>query len=204
MNFDLIIRNEVQRYKVDSFYNKLVLDVGAHRGYFMEWALYKGARTVIGYEPIEDNYNAANTLLEGKGNFSLSNSAIVRADIDQTYYTSTPTDNTGGIPIGVEGKIKVDSSPLDSVLEVVQPDILKIDAEGSEWPILFTNQLWVNIPLIVGELHPRPNVNFGEPIPGVVNYSLDEFAELMAKNRFKLELTRTMTGHPLYTFKAWK
>jgi len=149
--------------------DKVIIDVGSHVGFFSFLCLYKRAKKVYAFEIDADNvaYSKRN-LKDYADKFIVERKAVWRSDVDSEtrYFGSYPIwegttmQNTGGIGIVLEnaGHNSVETISLDAVISKVLEqeghiDLLKIDAESSEWPILLTSRLVSNIPIIVGEYH---------------------------------------------------
>lgn len=132
------------------FQNKpVILDIGAHKGYFSLSAAQKYPNSQIyAFEPNPDNFKYL------KRNLSLNKQHAVLAS---SYAVSTKNGTTNFylaeessvchsvskdmIPFGVEKTIKVKTKTLGSILSqnhLKKVDILKMDIEGHEYDILFS------------------------------------------------------------------
>lgn len=147
-------------YRIDALAPEdIVLDIGMHTGSFCARAYLAGARRIYGFEVDSDNFRLAQMNV---GTFaSLYNVAVVRSDDgaeDPLYYTGhIPMEhelNTGvGTVFGDEGD-PVPTAPLDTVLaQMGEVRLVKLDTEGSEWPILYTSQRLSQVVEFVGEWH---------------------------------------------------
>ena len=166
-------------YRIDAIAPEdVVLDIGMHTGSFCARAYLAGSRRIYGFEVDADNYNLATVNV---GRFAqVHHCAIVRSDDrkdDPLYYTGhVPMEhelNTGvGTVFGTEG-VEVPTVPLDEILEQFEGvRLIKIDAEGSEWPILYTSKRLRQVEEIVGEWHlnhPEIQARFGLP-PCTLDY----------------------------------
>lgn len=151
----------------------IVIDVGAHIGAFSYACLKRGARKVYAFEP---NASSFGLLTDNLTKYVECNRAYVeraavwRSDdptVDFLYLSEmTEIDNrlNSGSPSIVKGEAveKVHCISLDAVLSWVYDReefhsgkvLLKLDCEGSEWPILFTSFLLEKVvDEIVGEYH---------------------------------------------------
>src|SRR6266436_6016784 len=129
--------------------DKVVVDLGAHKGYFAAYALMGGAKAVFSYEPEPTNFAclcrfAETARLRGKI-IEVIQAAAGAADGELTLYTSYESWRHTTIAGQSEvsgGKLQVPCNSLSSILANVQkrfpeePIILKVDAEGAECAIL--------------------------------------------------------------------
>lgn len=141
----------------DSLANQTVLDIGAHVGVFSKLCLDRGAKLVVSVEPCKQNYNRLVNNMRSFGERSVVfNRACWRSDVeDTTLLVSTKTGNSGGFSVvaTTDGE-DVSTIKLDVLIEAFGPiDLLKIDCESSEWPILLTSKHLNRVARIVGEWH---------------------------------------------------
>ena len=171
-------------YKVPDLQpDDVVLDLGANIGAFSILAWNKGSRNIWGYECDADNYAIACLNTKDYPGIKMDNRAVVRSDKPSTkaYFSGYGTDPEGRvIPGGGNvimrqdgtindgsrpGDIWVPTMPLDSILERFDSvRFLKIDIEGSEWPVLATSKRLHQVQEITGEYHinaPYINESFG-------------------------------------------
>lgn len=149
----------------------IVLDIGAHIGSFSFAALTRGAGTVYLFEP--DRGNCAQIEMNllphiAAGRARLQRAAVWRSDRDEiTYhggYSIEPGNlvNSGGMGViwAREGEGEsLPTLPFDSIMDAITENgsrrvrLLKIDCEGSEWPILLTSKRLHLIDEVCGEFH---------------------------------------------------
>lgn len=206
--WSVVTQNE---YNIPDFLNEadIVIDVGAHIGSFTKLALDRGAGKVFAFEVDQNNYQAAKSNLEDyieEGKAILNHSAVWgsgRGD-NQFYFSGyemfgADFSNTGGGRVTREctGQ-KVNATSLDAVIKhhlsdrVKKVKLLKLDCEGSEWPILLTSKKLNQIELIVGELHELPANSFSEfRVPGVVEYTANELEKYLDSQGFDFSFSYT-------------
>jgi FkbM family methyltransferase len=141
----------------------IIIDVGMHIGSFCYAALLRGSNRVHGFEAQEANYQCAVHNLRSFGDrVSLNNKAVWRSDKGVQSLTYSPpldADNTGGGTVWGDGQQKVEAIPLDEIILSVTDGgrkrvrLLKVDCEGSEFPILLTSRKLHLVDQIVGEYH---------------------------------------------------
>lgn len=140
----------------------LVIDIGCHIGSFSYACAAKGAGQIVSFEAWEENYKIAKNNLTLLNNFpvDLHNKAVWRSDLAEmpTLHFKMSTDyvNTGGgnVLFQTQG-VEVSTIALDSVLNstVKNVTLLKLDCEGSEFPILLTSKMLYKVDNICGEYH---------------------------------------------------
>ena len=167
-------RNE---YRLPPSFNSsdLIVDIGAHVGFFSALALERGVGVVYAVEAHPENYQLAVQHLQAgieQGYVHLRWGAVWRSDEEGSIlhhsgfkhgfdhphpgvYFNTGAGNVVFNQTGVE----VPAIPFDELLwEATQQGnrqvrCLKIDCEGAEWPILLTSKKLHIIDEIVGEYH---------------------------------------------------
>lgn len=151
-------------------HNAAVIDVGAHIGAFTYTALHRGASFVLAVEPVIENarlwhHNIHRACLATDRAVLVTAAAWREADALPVASTNATTElpigpNTGAPHVlSTEGH-PVRAVPFDQLVDLAlaasgQPRItlLKLDCEGSEWPILFTSKRLDVIDEIIGEYH---------------------------------------------------
>lgn len=161
-------------YRIDTLQPEdVVLDIGMHTGSFCHRAWLAGSQRIYGYEVDTENYRLAQANVGGRA--QIANCAVVRSDdrkSDPVYYTGyVPMEhelNTGvGTIFGHEGA-PIKTLCLDDIIALTGMGVrlMKLDTEGSEWPILYTSQRLHLVREIVGEWHlnhPEIEEQFGLP-----------------------------------------
>lgn len=145
-----------------------VIDIGTHIGSFTKAAHDRGCRDILAFEASPDNYEVAFENVGKLPGVILVNRAVGRSDARRTDtvrfggfvpFFDGRTNTGGGDVFAAEGEegIEVPCTALDDILSVGQVDLMKIDCEGSEWPILYTSALLDRVQRICGEYHSLPN-----------------------------------------------
>lgn len=136
-------------------YGDRILDIGMNIGSFSVLASYVGAQTV-GYEPDLDNYTLACKNLELNGFKRKTHNAGV-SDVDKEVllyvcdkknkgtHTTTPTKGRPAVKISCEG--------INDILARENPNKIKMDCEGEEYPIIMGVTDWRKVKLIRLEWH---------------------------------------------------
>jgi FkbM family methyltransferase len=179
-----------------------IIDIGGHIGLFSYLCWQRGAKNIIAFEPNKENYelgksNLANTSV------SFIKKAVWRSDksVNQKLFltefvpmhpdgpdpVNEDTMNTGTSTVfGEEGEA-VETVSLDSIIGNETVDILKLDCEGSEFPILLTSQKLKQVRFITGEYHLMDNMPTVAQVEGCYPYSVGILADLLTSLRFKVE-----------------
>ena len=144
----------------------VVIDVGAHVGSFSAACLVRGAGRVVAFEPVPANHALCRVNLArfgGRGEARLA--AVWRSDVPPTrlhYTASADPANTGGgnVLSGGGGDAPIDAVPLDAVVAELlaasgqaRVRLLKLDCEGSEYPILLSATCLGRVAEVCGEYH---------------------------------------------------
>lgn len=153
----------------------VVVDIGCHIGSFAHAAVTRGCRYVVGYEPDRENFAIASDHLRDaieQGLVRLTQAAVWRSDpnddelrfdgyhpFPESFPGMQGTLNTGnGSVIWGEGEV-VPKLAFDDIIDSLTNGgqrrirLVKLDCEGSEWPILLTSSRLHLIDEICGEFH---------------------------------------------------
>ena len=160
--WDETIRQEVfveNEYDVPALSaDDVVVDVGAHKGSFALRCLENGAGQVVCVEPSEENFQELTRALSGIDRATLMRKAAwSRTGLNISFSTRVALEphNTGMATAFTEsGDARADTIALDDILsEFERVRILKVDAEGAEYPALMSSRLLGRVDEIVGEVH---------------------------------------------------
>ncbi len=216
--FDQIKNVDEYMLKEETFTSSdIALDIGGHIGFFARTILNLGAGYVHLYEISPQNIELCKRNLQKYLNQVTINHLAVWNKTGQTlYFDEFPNwgndVNTGGCDVFSGGKIAVQTISFDQIITEITDNgkkrikILKIDAEGSEWPILSQSQMLDQVDMIVGELHEYggqyDNLSpHSIGLPGYSKFTRLEFEDLMILHKFKLKMNRHLRwGH--IPFKA--
>jgi FkbM family methyltransferase len=188
----VVLQNEYElpdRFRPDD----IILDVGMHIGAFCLAALLRGAGCVHGYEPERENFDLATANLQWfAGRVHLHHQAVWRSDRpgDALFHGGPPGANTGGGSIlWTTAGQRLDAVAFDDVLREVTGNgrrrvrLVKMDCEGSEFPILLTSRALHLVDAFCGEYH---EINDGvynhqsiSPVSGVEGVERFTAAELV-------------------------
>jgi FkbM family methyltransferase len=192
----------------------IVLDIGMHIGSCCLAVLLRGAGNVYGFEPDPANYALASRNLAAFGDrCRVSDRAVWRSDrCDEVLHFCSslmdPSDTGGGNVLYPNGRAVVRTVSLDRVLSEVSEDgrkrvrFLKIDCEGSEFPILLTSRMLHCVDQIHGEYHELNDGIYNhqpipEParVPGVDRFSIGVLTDHLRREGFAVEHVRHGKTH---------
>ncbi len=164
--FDQVVVGNQYRLPDSLPKDSVVIDIGANIGAFAAACLLRGAGTVACFEPSKDNFGqlCANTKY-WPGQVPCFNIGVWRSDCDQEIAFSRGGGTAAGccFPTNLEVPEfkyeRVNAIGLDQIIMVCTNDgdrriqLLKIDAEFSEYPILYTCTKLGLVDEIIGETH---------------------------------------------------
>lgn len=147
-------------YKIDRFNSEdVIIDLGTHVGSFSLLAYDRGSRNIHTFEVSESNYNVAVQNLQRYG-INLYNTAVWRSDDNRKTinFEKNIVDWNTGMGRVRDGDwkdtVEVSCTKFDDVMHKFdRVRFLKMDIEGSEYPILYTSKQLHKIEEIVGEFH---------------------------------------------------
>jgi FkbM family methyltransferase len=184
----------------------VVLDIGVHIGAFSHLALTRGAASLHGFEPEPANFISARRNLAPFGErVHLDNRAVWRSDMPaspQHFWASTDGANTGGGTLiwDTDGPL-VEAVPFDEIVDGIseggrrQINLVKIDCEGAEFPILLTSRLLGRVDRIVGEYHElRATLPAHVRVPGCDQFTIEALADLLEQHGFAVSWQRQATA----------
>ena len=170
-----------------------IIDIGANIGDFSVWAARQAPKgKILAYEPDKNNYSLLmkNKKLNKCKNILCYRQAVSDKKKTEILYTQVEQNNATHslFPDKYARKVPVVSTTLDEIIEkhaFKSVDLLKIDAEGSEYPILFntSKKTLKKIKKIFFEYHDYINHDYN--ISGLTGY--------LESNGFRIK----MSGSPL-------
>lgn len=183
----------------------VVVDIGVHVGSFSYLALSRGAADVFGFEPEPGNYARAQQNLAPFGTrVHLTNRAVWRSDRRGErlpFFASADQANSGGGTVIWETDSPlVETVAFDEVVDAITSggrriQLLKIDCEGAEFPILLTSSRLDRIERIVGEYHElRAALPTHVRVPGYDEFSLDGLSAHLVEHGFTVTSQKQATG----------
>jgi len=153
------IWGEARTYRVRDFKGKVVVDLGAHIGGFTTMAADGGAKRVYAYEAWKENFKILQSNVDGYENVEAHNCAVWKSNspVKNVYFHDDfDQSNTGGGGVfeATGQGLEVRCMGLDDIIrDTGFIDILKIDIESSEFPVLFTSARLHMVRAIIGEYH---------------------------------------------------
>jgi FkbM family methyltransferase len=196
--YNSVVRQNEYRLPPQLPAGAVVVDIGMHIGAFSYLALTRGAASVYGFEPEPANLARARENLAPFGDrVHLFNRAVWRSDIPGAplhFWASSDRANTGGGTLiwDTDGPL-VDAVPFDEVIDTLSEggrrriDLVKIDCEGAEFPILLSSKLLDRIDRIVGEYHElRAELPPHVRVAGCTEFTLDALTAALERAGFSV------------------
>lgn len=157
---DVLILNEY--HLPERFSPKdIIIDIGAHIGVFALACASRGAKHIHCYEPDQDNFSLLQDHMRNLA--TVNHMAVWKSGEAEELVFGGYAENYNACgfctpkAVADEGHPSVASTGLDEIIEQVAGDkrvrLVKIDAEGSEYPILYSSKRLNQISQITGELH---------------------------------------------------
>jgi FkbM family methyltransferase len=195
--------SEFNEYRLPDKFNPddIIIDIGGHIGSFSYECYKRGCRNINVFEAWEENYNMLKLNLLYPG-IKIVNKAVWRSDLpfnpDLFFQQSTDSINTGGGNVLFNSTgIKVETISLDEILSAYDKvRLIKLDCEGSEFPILFTSKQLYKVEEIVGEYHEIGGEYNKVNIPE--NCQIDRYSQFTIK---ELELFLNQNGFTVEHFR---
>jgi FkbM family methyltransferase len=163
-------------YRSD-YRDRVVVDVGGHKGYFGAYALLHGAKAVLSYEPEESNFafleRAADSFRARGLDWRTVRAAVGAREREAELIVmrdSWSHSLHAGSPEETQGFQKVRVISIRDVLEQAQalagPILVKIDVEGLECEIVLgvAKQAWASVDELFVEVHPFAPCTSGEVV----------------------------------------
>lgn len=178
-------------YRIDNLKpDDIVLDIGMHTGSFCARAYVAGSRIIYGFEVDTENFRLAQANVGTLA--QVHNAAVVRSDDrrgDPVYYTGhIPMShelNTGVGTIFGESGTPAPTVSLDEILaQLPSIRLMKLDTEGSEYPILYTSTYLFKVQEMVGEWHLN-HTDIGARW-GIGEVSLEELKARLTQDDFEV------------------
>jgi FkbM family methyltransferase len=174
----------------------VILDVGCHIGSFAAACLSRGAGRVVSYEVEPSNFELARRNLAPFGRRAdVRRAAVWRSDVpvDSLFFArSSDPINTGGGAVGADSGERVPAVPFGRVLAELTAGgrrirLLKLDCEGSEFPILLTAPPLDAVDEVSGEYHLCETTLSEYRLIGRGRYHTADIRDRLERNGFRVE-----------------
>ena len=142
--YDLSIIKEQKGYDTlfQNATDKTFFDVGGNKGYTCAYALSKGVKKIISFEPepLNIEYHKKNTI---DGDVTLYEGMASTTDGESTLYVNWGKNHGLHSPVKRRGRkeIKVKTFDFWRIIKETQPELLKIDIEGGEYSLGLETQM---------------------------------------------------------------
>lgn len=185
-----------------------VIDVGGHIGSFTFAAWWAGSRRICTFEPDPENFTLLDANTGRLAGVTLQQAALVRGDLEAgaVELARYNGNNTGSSSVLFGGDREVPARSVDTLLrELGSVRLLKLDCEGSEFPILLTSRELARVQMIVGEYHEVPAASMNQlavaaRVEGVDAYDAGTLGRHLQAAGF--QFTSRATDRGIGTFRA--
>jgi FkbM family methyltransferase len=202
--FDSVVN--INEYQLLDLHNSIILDIGAHIGSFAYLSHKLGANQIYCFEAFTENFKILEENVKDLNGVKIYNYAVWRSDIDVShvlFQESQNHSNSGGGGVMQEQGTPVQAIKFDEIVSKIGSiDLLKIDAEGSEFPILFTSNQLSRINEIIGEYHEFTTAPDFIKIEGHPEFTGFALVEYLRRNGF-IALFQCVAAN-LGKFHAWR
>lgn len=136
-----------------------VFDIGAHVGGFSYAAWSRGARAIHAWEPHPENFSLAKSNVAALEGITLHRGAILHEAgkvLVRPFEPDHLGENTGSARVELDPAAAsgIPAFSLDDLLRKAREvSLVKLDSEGSEWPILLCSRELHRIAALCGEFH---------------------------------------------------
>lgn len=182
--------------RIDGHY---ILEIGGHIGSFASLCKSRGAAECWSVEPNPENFKLMChnvSTFSGDMVYQPILGCAWRSDKkgDRLSYINANDGNTGGGIVGPRDPFRgeVTVFAFDDLIKLVsncgrrRVNLVKLDCEGAEWPILFTSKLLSFVDRIVGEYHAGA-VDRYHKIEGLP-YTLENLRLILEASGFEVEI----------------
>jgi FkbM family methyltransferase len=134
-----------------------MIDLGAHIGLTSLWFAHRYGCSIIAVEPSPTNVRVARLNLERNGIKAEVIEAAVGPDDGEGYFAEDKDSNLGHIASeGYRVRVLSMKTLLSGLPEGAIIDLVKMDIEGGEGPLLRQNLEWLSrVKSIIAEFHPH-------------------------------------------------
>ncbi len=191
----------------------VVIDIGAHIGGFSLLCHRRGSRRIFAFEPNPQTFSLLERNLASCAGVQLDDRAVFRSDVPGTpmRLSAIPAANTGAptLLFGGEPFVATPDAPPRSAAQVVatvaldevlarfpRVRLLKLDCEGSEFPILLTSRELGRVDTIVGEYHEvdaakLADLDIHARLDGFTEWRVEHLQEALSRRGFRVSYRPT-------------
>lgn len=209
--FEVLVEDGYRMHTRRLSASDVVVDIGGYLGFFGLAAHACGSRRVFSYEAQRESYQAMRRNYERMGGATAYHRAVFRSDLQGgvslthpgtgcsgsvLFDQASPMHWHDGVIVSASGEAQpqtVRATSLDTILEPHEAvRLLKVDCEGSEFPILLTSRALDRVQEIVGECHEIPPEDYARMAPearlgGMREYRLEDLTNRLRDVGFLVE-----------------
>lgn len=148
--------SEVKDYVLVDAKNKIVVDIGAHIGFSVNFFLEQNAKGVYAFEADPETFKVLEANFGNNKRCAIFNEAVIGSQESEITFYRKKNTRDGTIHAPAHGNVQTTSIIVKTrnFREVIElnPQVLKVDCEGSEYTYNFLN-LPDSVEYIAIELH---------------------------------------------------
>ncbi len=170
--------------------NDIVIDIGAYTGSFAQKVISEGAGKIISFEPNPENFEQLKSLSSSVQGVEVSNLAVWSKDDLIISFTNESSKSTG---FTEESTLRVQTISLDTILENYDSiKLLKITAEGAEYPIILSSQHLNKCRQIIAEVHTiNESSRLKLPLSWRKDCQTEQLTNHLVNSGFEVDITNT-------------
>ena len=166
-----------------------VIDIGGYTGHFTQQALEAGAGKVVVFEPNSENFEQLKNNISNNEKVSAHNLAVWSKDDLIISFTNTGRTSTAFTD---ESAHRVQTVSLDTILnEHDRVRLVKITAQGAEYPIILSSKNLNKITEIIGEVNIFDLEKTSFPLSWRKDCDPQHFFEHLQLSGFNLSVEKT-------------
>ncbi len=224
--FEVIAEDAYRMHQRRLEESDVVIDIGGYLGFFGLAAHACGSRKIVSFEAQRESFDRLARNYESMPGAEAIDAAVFRSDPNASEALSHPgTGSTGSVLFESDSLMQwsdglvvpapetanpqqVQSLALDDILEEYdRVRLLKLDCEGSEFPILLTSRLLERVDEIIGECHDIPPDVYQKMTPdaqirGMSEYRMGDLTLHLEAEGFEVEIVPL--GPTLHMFFAMR
>ena len=168
----------------------VVIDIGSYLGDFSLKSVASGAGKVISFEPNPENFEQLKNSIGDLQNIQVNNLAVWSKDDLIISFTNETSKSTG---FADESNLRVQTISLDSILTQYEHiRLLKITAEGAEYPIILSSTLLGKCKEIVAEINIiNDNSRLKLPLSWRRECNIDQLSSHLSSSGFEVTIETT-------------
>jgi FkbM family methyltransferase len=156
---EVIKGNEYRKLKLRT--DDIVLDFGLNIGMFTIQSSKRGVAEIHSFEPDKDNFYLAtkncelNDIVLGEQVFLYNDAVVGNDDAERNFSINVKRNKGAHSLVEKRGRdtVTVTAKNINTIIEEINPTVIKMDIEGGEYEVLPAIKDWSNIREFIMEFH---------------------------------------------------